>query len=334
VVWLGFAAAIVVLAILDLFVLHRGHHEVSLREAAIGSVGWTVLGLAFTGVVALLGNRDDATAYVTGFLLEKTLSLDNVAVFAVLFAGFGVPELLRSRLLSIGVLAALVLRIVFIAAGLVVLEAVHAVLYGFGALLVITGVRMLTKHDEHEPRPADSRVLRLLGRVVPLSPDYDGQRYLTRRRTGAGRVQLHATPLLAAVIALAAADVVFAVDSIPAVFGITTSASLIVACNAFALMGLRQLYFMVGGLLTRLVYLSRGLAIVLAFIGVKMLLDPHLKEHELREARWFQIEIDPNVSLAVVASIILTSMIISLIVARRGHPAARKAQDDSEPDSP
>jgi len=272
VVWLGLAAALVVLAVLDLFVLHRGHHEVSVREAAIGTVGWTVLGLTFTGVVALLGDREDATAYVTGYLLEKTLSLDNVAVFAVLFAGFGVPELLRSRLLSIGVLAALVLRIVFIAAGLAVLDAVHAVLYGFGALLVFTGLRMLFKNDEHEPRPADSRALRLLGRVVPLSPDYDGQRYVTRRRTGAGKLRRHATPLLAAVIALAAADVVFAVDSIPAVFGVTTEPFLVVSANAFAVLGLRPTYFLLAGAMRRFVHLQIGLAIVLLGVGAKMLL--------------------------------------------------------------
>jgi tellurite resistance protein TerC len=271
-VWGGLAAAIVVFVVLDLFVLHRGHHKVSLREAAIGTVGWTVLGLAFTGVVALLGDRENATEYVTGYLLEKTLSLDNVAVFAVLFTGFAVPELLRSRLLSIGVLAALALRIVFIAAGLVVLNAAHAVLYGFGALLVVTGVRMMARRGHEESPPRDSRVLALLGRVIPLTPDYDGDRYLTRRRSPGGRLRRHATPLLAAIIAIAAADVVFAVDSIPAVFGVTTEPFLVVSANAFAVLGLRPTYFLLAGAMDRFVHLQTGLAIVLLGVGAKMLL--------------------------------------------------------------
>jgi TerC family integral membrane protein len=271
VAWIGLAALIAVLAVLDLFVLHRGHHEVSIREALIGTIGWTALGFAFTAVVALLGDSHDSTAYVTGYLLEKTLSLDNVAVFAVLFAGFSVPRVMRSRLLSIGVLVALVLRIVFIAAGLAVLQAAHVVLYGFGALLVFTGLRMLVRHEpEHEPKP--SRALALVGRVLPISPDYDGDRYLTRRPTASGRIRRHATPLLAVIIAIAAADVVFAVDSIPAVFGVTTEPFLVVSANAFAVLGLRPTYFLLAGAMQRFVYLQAGLAIVLLGVGAKMLL--------------------------------------------------------------
>jgi tellurite resistance protein TerC len=271
VAWIGLAALIAVLAVLDLFVLHRGHHEVSIREALIGTVGWTALGFAFTAVVALLGDSHDSTAYVTGYLLEKTLSLDNVAVFAVLFAGFSVPRVMRSRLLSIGVLVALVLRIVFIAAGLAVLQAAHVVLYGFGALLVFTGLRMLVRREqEHEPRP--SRALALVGRVLPISPDYDGDRYVTRRPTASGQLRRHATPLLAVIIAIAAADVVFAVDSIPAVFGVTTEPFLVVSANAFAVLGLRPTYFLLAGAMQRFVYLQAGLAIVLLGVGAKMLL--------------------------------------------------------------
>jgi tellurite resistance protein TerC len=271
VAWIGLAALIAVLAVIDLFVLHRGHHEVSMREALIGTIGWTALGFAFTAVIALLGDSHDSTAYVTGYLLEKTLSLDNVAVFAVLFAGFSVPRVMRSRLLSIGVLVALALRIVFIAAGLAVLQAAHVVLYGFGALLVFTGLRMLIRREQqHEPRP--SRALALVGRVLPISPDYDGDRYLTRRPTASGRIRRHATPLFAVIIAIAAADVVFAVDSIPAVFGVTTEPFLVVSANAFAVLGLRPTYFLLAGAMQRFVYLQAGLAIVLLGVGAKMLL--------------------------------------------------------------
>jgi tellurite resistance protein TerC len=271
VAWIGLAALIAVLAALDLFVLHRGHHEVSMREALIGTIGWTALGFAFALVVALFGDSHDTTAYVTGYLLEKTLSLDNVAVFAVLFAGFSVPRVMRSRLLSIGVLVALALRIVFIAAGLAVLQAAHVVLYGFGALLVFTGLRMLIRREqEHEPKPG--RALTLVGRVLPMSTEYEGERYLTRRPTASGRLRRHATPLLAVIVAIAAADVVFAVDSVPAVFGVTTEPFLVVSANAFAVLGLRPTYFLLAGAMQRFVYLQAGLAIVLLGVGAKMLL--------------------------------------------------------------
>ena len=175
--WVALAAALTVLVVLDLFVLHRGHHLVSMREAAIASIGWTALGLGFTAVVAMLGGSEEAHHYVTAFLLEKTLSLDNVAVFAVLFAAFSVPDLLRARLLSWGVLAALVLRVGFIAAGLALISAAHVVLYFFGALLVFTGVRML-RHRSDEPSAGtpSGRVVSLVARVLPLSPDYDSDR--------------------------------------------------------------------------------------------------------------------------------------------------------------
>jgi tellurite resistance protein TerC len=305
--WVGLAAAVAIFVVLDLFVLHRGHHEVSLREAALGTIGWTLLGLAFTGVVALLGDRHDATEYVTGFLLEKTLSLDNVAVFAVLFTGFAVPQLLRSRLLSIGVLAALALRIVFIAAGLVALNAVHAVLYGFGALLIVTGVRMITRRGAAEPRPADSRALRWLTRIIPLTPEYDGDRYLTRRRTAQGRLRRHATPLLAVIIAIAAADVVFAVDSIPAVFGVTTEPFLVVSANAFAVLGLRPTYFLLAGAMDRFVHLQTGLAIVLLGVGAKMLLAD-------------VVHIPVWVNLVGVVVVLGTSIGTSLLATRRNQP--------------
>jgi tellurite resistance protein TerC len=310
--WAGLFAALVLFVVLDLFVLHRGHHSVSLREATIGTIGWTLLGLAFTGVVLLLGDGHDATAYLTGYLLEKTLSLDNVAVFAVLFTAFAVPELLRNRLLSIGVLAALALRIVFIAAGLAVINAVHAVLYVFGALLVFTGIRMMVRREQHEPRPNESRVLGLVGRIIPLSQEYDGDRYITRKRTAAGTVGRYATPLFAVIIAIATADVVFAVDSIPAVFAVTTEPFLVVSANAFAVLGLRPTYFLLAGAMDRFVHLQTGLAIVLILVGAKMLLADVL-------------HIPVWVNLAAVVVILTTAIVASLLSTRqapreRGQP--------------
>jgi tellurite resistance protein TerC len=269
--WFALIATLVVLVVIDQFVLHRGNHIVTMRAAASASIGWTALGLAFSGVIARLDGGEAAHHYATAFLLEKTLSLDNVAVFAVLFTAFAIPETLRSRLLSWGVLAALLLRVVFIAAGLVLVSAAHAVLYVFGALLVFTGVRMLFRRTDGAAGPPPSgRVLRLVGRVLPLTTSYDRARYITR--DSADRTRRVGTPLLSALVAIAAADVVFAVDSIPATFAITTEPFLVVAANAFAVLGLRPLYFLLAGALERFVHLSVSLAAVLVFIGGKMLL--------------------------------------------------------------
>ena len=269
--WSALIATLAILVVVDLFVLHRGNHIVTMRAAASASIGWTALGLAFAGVVAWLDGGTAAHHYVTAFLLEKTLSLDNVAVFAVLFTAFAIPETLRSRLLSWGVLAALLLRVVFIAAGLVLVSAAHGVLYVFGALLAFTGIRMLLHRSKGSVgAPPSGRALRLVGRVLPLTTSYDRARYITRDPTD--RARRVGTPLLSALVAIAAADVVFAVDSIPATFAITTEPFLVVAANAFAVLGLRPLYFLLAEALERFVHLSVSLAAVLVFIGAKMLL--------------------------------------------------------------
>lgn len=312
--WSALIATLIVLVVVDLFVLHRGNHVVTMRAAASATIGWTALGLGFAGVVAWLDGGESAHHYVTAFLLEKTLSLDNVAVFAVLFTAFAIPEHLRSRLLSWGVLAALLLRVVFIAAGLALVSAAHAVLYLFGALLIFTGIRMLFhRSTDSAGQPPSGRAVRLVSRVLPLTTSYDGARYVTR--DPAGRARRVGTPLLSALVAIAAADVVFAVDSIPATFAITTEPFIVVAANAFAVLGLRPLYFLLAGALDRFVHLSISLAAVLVLIGAKMVLADVL-------------HVPVGITLAVVAVLLAAGVATSWI----GERSQRS--DLSEPDEP
>jgi tellurite resistance protein TerC len=307
--WSALLATLLVLVVIDLFVLHRGNHIVTMRAAASASIGWTALGLGFAGVIAWLDGGESAHHYVTAFLLEKTLSLDNVAVFAVLFTAFAIPQTLRSRLLSWGVLAALVLRIMFIAAGLALVSAAHAVLYVFGALLIFTGVRMLLhRTGDADAQPPSGRALRVVGRVLPLTTSYDGARYVTRDPAGRTRRRV-GTPLLSALIAIAAADVVFAVDSIPATFAITTEPFLVVAANAFAVLGLRPLYFLLAGALDRFVHLSISLAAVLVFIGAKMLLAD-------------VVHVPVGATLAVVAVLLAAGVATSWFADRSARPSS------------
>jgi tellurite resistance protein TerC len=311
--WSALITTLVVLIVVDLFVLHRGNAVVTMRAAASASIGWTLLGLGFAGVIAWLDGGESAHHYVTAFLLEKTLSLDNVAVFAVLFTAFAIPETLRSRLLSWGVLAALALRVVFIAAGLALVSAAHAVLYVFGALLVFTGIRMLLHRSrDFAGTPPSGRALRVLGRVLPLTTSYDGARYVTRDPVH--RTRRVGTPLLSALVAIAAADVVFAVDSIPATFAITTEPFLVVAANAFAVLGLRPLYFLLAGALDRFVHLSFSLAAVLVFIGAKMLLAD-------------VVHLPVSVTLAVVAALLAAGVATSWLSERSSHPSPAATSD-------
>ena len=304
--WSALIATLIVLVVVDLFVLHRGNHIVTMRAAASASLGWTALGLGFAGVIVWLDGGESAHHYVTAFLLEKTLSLDNVAVFAVLFTAFAIPERLRSRLLSWGVLAALVLRVVFIAAGLALVSAAHAVLYVFGALLVFTGIRMLLHRSaDSSGQPPSGRALRLVGRVLPLTTSYEGARYVTRDPSD--RTRRVGTPLLSALVAIAAADVVFAVDSIPATFAITTEPFLVVAANAFAVLGLRPLYFLLAGALERFVHLPISLAGVLVFIGAKMLFAD-------------LVHVPVGITLAVVAVMLAAGVATSWISERASRP--------------
>jgi tellurite resistance protein TerC len=251
--------------VLDLFVLHRDAKEISFREAAVLSAFWVALGLLFGILVWVWAGPTTAGEYYAGYVIEKALSVDNVFVFALIFAYFAVPAEYQYRVLFWGVVGALVLRVVFILVGAELLETYDWMVYVFGAFLIYTGIRM-ARHSNQEVHPERNPVLRLLRRVLPITDGYRGQKLLVRERG-----KLMATPLLAVLVAVETTDVVFAVDSIPAIFAITTNTFVVWTSNAFAILGLRALYFMLAGLMQRFVYLSLGLSVVLVFVGAKFI---------------------------------------------------------------
>jgi tellurite resistance protein TerC len=263
--WLAFAVFVVFLLALDLFVFHRTPHRVSLREAAAYSLLWVALGLGFAGALWVWQGPAPAGEYLAGYLVEKSLSLDNIFVFALVFSYFAVPSRLQYRVLFWGVVGAILLRAAFIAAGAALLASFHVVVYLFGAFLVLTGAR-IARHETVEIHPERNPLLRLLRRFLPLTDGYRGERLFVRERRR--RV---ATPLVAALVVVAAFDVVFAVDSIPAVFAITREPFLVFAANAFSLLGLRALYFLLAGSMRRFRHLNVGLGAILAFVGARML---------------------------------------------------------------
>src|SRR4051794_13375453 len=237
-----------------------------MRSALVWSVIWTGLGLAFGALVLAFDSSASAGEYVAGFLIEKSLSLDNLFVFAVLFSFFAVPQALRQRVLVLGVAGAIVLRVIFIVAGAAALDAVHAVTYALGALLLFTAYKIGRQGGE-EVDPEKTLAMRVMRRVLPLASDYDGARLLTRVE---GRRL--ATPLMAAFLMIAAFDVMFAIDSIPAIFAITRDTFVVFAANAFSLLGMVSLYFLLDGMLDRFRYLNVGLAAILGFVAAKLLL--------------------------------------------------------------
>ncbi|WP_217708386.1 TerC family protein [Nonomuraea rhodomycinica] len=275
-------------------------------EAALWSALWIALGLGFGAVVWWLWGAELAGQYYAGYLIEKSLAVDNVFVFAIIFGYFAVPARYQHRVLFLGVLGALVFRGVFIAAGSVLIASFSWILYVFGAFLVLTGIRM-ARHRDESVDPGSSRTLRLFRRLVPVTDDYHGQRFLVRQ---GGRWV--ATPLLAVLVLVEVSDIVFAVDSIPAVFAVTSEPFLVFTSNAFAILGLRAMYFMLAGLMHRFTYLKLGLALVLVWVGVKMLL---LDVYKIPTA----------LSLGVVAAILVTAVTASLL---------RSRGDEGEDDEP
>jgi tellurite resistance protein TerC len=263
-IWVAFAALVVGLFLFDLLVFGRPGQEVSFRRAISWSIGWTVVGVGFGALLWAWQGRGPAEEYLTGFLIEKSLSIDNLFVFALIFGYFAVPAAHQRRVIFWGIVGAIVLRAVFIAAGAALLDAFHYTIYVFGAFLVLTGIRMAA-HSDVEIHPERNPVLKLLGRFLPMVPRYHGDKLLVREN---GR--RFATPLAAAVALIATFDVVFAVDSIPAIFAVTRETFLVYAANAFSLLGLASLYFVLAGMIDRFRYLNLGLGVVLVFVGAKM----------------------------------------------------------------
>ena len=310
--WTVTIGAVLVLLAVD-FVATRKPHEVSMREAIAWSSFYIALPLAFGVYVWTQHGSDRGVEYYTGYLVEKTLSVDNLFVFMLLLAAFAVPAALQQRVLLYGIIGALVLRGIFIALGAAALSAFDWVFLAFGLILVATGAKLLRdamNHGDPEVAVAEMRIVRLVRRLMPVTETYEGTKLITRVLVGTATKRA-LTPLALVVIAVLATDVVFAVDSVPAVYGITGDPYLVFATNAFALLGLRALYFALQGALAKLVHLNYGLAAILGFIGIKLALHwAHL--------RWTPVpEIPTLASLAVIIGILALTVTTSLIAAKR-----------------
>jgi tellurite resistance protein TerC len=286
-------------------VLGRRPHVIGIAEAARWSLGYVTIAVGFGVVFALVAGWDLGLQFFTGYVVEKSLSVDNLFVFVIIIGAFAVPPPQQPKALSIGIALALVLRGVFIALGAVLIAAFSFVFLVFGIALLATAVQLF-RHRDQDPRVEENGLVNLARRALPVTNSYDGNKLLTRR---SGRREL--TPLFLALLALGSTDVLFAFDSIPAVFGVTHYGYIVFAANAFALLGLRPLFFLVSGLLDRLVYMSTGLAAILAFIGIKLVLEfAHGKDHSVPE-------ISTVASLVVIACVLSATTIASVVKARR-----------------
>ncbi|HET9324726.1 MAG TPA: TerC family protein [Gaiellaceae bacterium] len=308
--WAAFGAFVAGMLLVDLLAFGRRGEPISLRRSVVWSVVWTALGIGFAGFLWLWQGSEPAGEYLAGFLIEKSLSIDNLFVFALIFGYFAVPPAYQRRALFWGIVGAIVLRGIFILAGAALLDAFHYTIYVFGAFLVLTGIR-LARHREVEIHPERNPVLRLIRRAVPMSTEYDGDK-LFSRRTGS----LVATPMVAALALIATFDVVFAVDSIPAIFAVTRETFIVYAANAFSLLGLAALYFVLADLIDRFQYLNLGLAAVLVFVGLKMTLADVYK-------------VPVYVSLAVILLTLATAVTASLV--RSGEAGRRERPPQPEP---
>src|SRR5512142_250617 len=305
--WVGFIAFVLAMLSLDLGVFHRKAHEVRPREAGAWTAVWVALALLFAAGLYFVAGHRVALTFLTGYIIEESLSVDNIFVMVLIFEYFRVPKSVQHRVLFYGILGALVMRGLFIAAGTALITRFHWVLYLFGALLVVTGIRMAHKRDE-EFDGERSRIVRTVRRVVPISSDYHGSRFFV---TEAGR--RIATPLLLVLILVEFTDLIFAIDSIPAIFGVTTDPFIVFTSNIFAILGLRSMYFLLAGVVHRFVYLKAGLSFVLVFVGAKMLLvDVY--------------EVPIGASLGIIALILGASVVASLLrPVDRSSPPARPA---------
>lgn len=307
--WFAFVGLILGLLSLDLFVFHRKAHAVSIREATVWSVIWIALGLAFgVGVWSWLG-AERGGEYFAGYLIEKALSVDNIFVFAMVFAYFAVPSQYQHRVLFWGVVGAIVFRAIFIVGGAELLKQFHWLIYVFGAILLVTGLKMAFG-GETDVHPERNPLLRLFRRFFPMTSEYHGQRFFIRR-AGA----LVATPLFAVLLVVETTDILFAIDSIPAIFAVTREPFIVFASNAFAILGLRSLYFVLADMMHRFTYLKVGLGGILVFAGVKMFLSES------------PYKVDIWLSLAIIA-VILVSSIVASLVATRGLAAPARAADE------
>jgi len=323
-VWLVTIAVILGLFVFDFFAHVRTPHEPSLKESGFWSAVYISIALAFGGFVWWQWGGTYGGEYYAGFVTEKALSVDNLFVFVIIMAKFAVPKAYQQKVLLLGIVMALVMRGAFIAVGAAAISAYSWVFYLFGAFLLYTAVKLLREsgHEEEVEEERDSRIVRFVKKALRTSDEYDNDKLFTRR-TGV----LMATPMLMVLIVIGFSDVLFALDSIPAIYGLTSEPYIVFTANAFALMGLRQLYFLLGGLLDRLVYLSYGLSIILGFIGVKLVLHA-LHENTLpfiNGGNHIDVpDISTPASLAVIIGTLLITTVASLVKSRNDGTRAEE----------
>jgi tellurite resistance protein TerC len=303
-VWLGFTGLVTALLILDLAVLNRRSHVLSFKEALSWSLGLIAVAHVFGLFILWREGVGPALEYYTGYLIELSLSVDNLFVFILIFSYFNVPAEAQPKVLKWGILGAIVMRLIMIALGALLLERFEWIIYVFGGILIITGIRMMTQKDELVDLGRNP-VVRLARRILPLSNYYDDTKFLTRKRNGA----VLATPLLLVLVIVEWSDLVFAIDSIPAIFAITRDPFLVYSSNVFAILGLRALFFVLAGMMDKFVYLKPGVALILIFVGLKMTLSP-----------W--IHLPTAASLGVVIFTLTAAVLLSL---------RRSARDSSLP---
>jgi tellurite resistance protein TerC len=325
--WLVTIAVLAAVIVVDLFVVDHNPHAVSLKEATRWVLFYLTLAIAFGVGVWLFAGGAPAGEFFAGYLTEYSLSVDNLFVFVIIMSAFRVPVVHQHRVLLVGIVIALVMRGAFIAAGAAAISHFSWVFYLFAAVLVVTAIRLLRGHDEGGGEYKENAALRLLRKLVPVTKDYHGVHTVVRIDG-----KRFVTPMLVVMIAIGTTDLLFALDSIPAIFGLTKEPYLVFTANAFALMGLRQLYFLLGGLLSRLVYLSYGLAVILGFIGVKLVLEA-LHDNELPFINGGDPvpvpEIGIALSLSVIIGVLAVTAVASLI--KSGHDQ-RSASRASRPE--
>ena len=309
--WLGFIAFVVMCLALDLGIFHRKAHVVQFREALLWTAVWFSLAMLFSiGLKSLRGEKE-ALEFLTGYIIELSLSMDNVFIIALIFSYFSIPAVHQHRVLFWGILGALLMRGLMIGAGVALVLWLHWILYLFGAFLLYSGIRML--FVETRVHPENNRLVRLARKLFPITPDLHGRRFMVLADS-----KWALTPLALVLMMVETTDLLFAVDSIPAIFSVTTKPFIIFTSNVFAILGLRSLYFVLAGALNRFRYLKYGLSIVLVFIGIKMLIDPHDHQPPL----WFQVDISTPIALLVIGVILLSSILLSATDRARGKPAA------------
>lgn len=298
--WIGFNIFVLAMLAVDLGLFHREAHKVTVKEAAIWSGVWVILSLLFNlGVWHYMGERV-ALEFLTGYLIEKALSVDNIFVFVIIFTYFKVPDKYQHRVLFWGILGALVMRGAMIGAGALLIARFDWIIYVFGAFLVFTGIKMALQ-SEHSVHPESNPILRLIRKFFPVSNQYHGSHFLAKEpHPKTGKMRTVVTPLLVVLIVVETTDLIFAVDSIPAIFAITKDPFIVYTSNVFAILGLRALYFLLAGVIDKFYYLKYGLAIVLVFVGVKMIV-----------AGWYHLPI--GISLGVVALVLAGSVVLSLL---------------------